>query len=216
MGYTKAFNKIIELVLEEHKELFERLMKNYIHISLPTRKLTPNGNEIPEYLTKMYINGRLDPDIIDILVRRQVLYLWPGNNQIHLRLLLPMCYILIKWDHSISNNPNHPPTVTFHGQTYNPLEIVKCDVLPSLDEMDDPNLDKKTFVLGCVGFALEEKLHWRGTNKDYKLWFCILKLWLHTKTEYSKSLKMTLLALIISFLKHALLDTYGETEGKTL
>jgi hypothetical protein len=215
VGHKKAFNKIITLVPQKHTELFEKLMENYIHISLPTRKLTPNGNEIHQYLNDMYINGKLDPDVIDILVRRQILYLWSGNNPIHLRLLIPMCSILMKWDYSISNNTDRPdPTLTFNGQTYNPLELIKSDDLPSLDQMGDENLDKKGFVLGCVDFALDEKTHWHGIHKDYKLWLCILKLWLHTKTEYSKSLKMTLVSLIISFLKHALLDTYGETEGK--
>jgi hypothetical protein len=214
VGHIKAFNKIISLVDQEHKELFEKLMENYIHIPLATRKLTPNGNEIHPYLDEMYTNGKLDPDVINILVRRQILYLWKGSNPIHLRLLLPICYILIKWDHSKSNDANHPPSVTFNGQTYNPLQLIESDDLPSLDQMQHQNPDKKHFVLSCVNFALEEKSNWHGIHKDYKLWLCLLKLWLHTKTEYSKSLKMTLVALIISFLKHVLLDTYGETEGK--
>jgi hypothetical protein len=220
VGDIEAFNKIIALVAlvsPNRSELFEQLMENYINISLPTQILTSNENEIHPYLNELYINGKLDPDVINILVRRQILYSWPGNNLIHLRLLLPMCYILVKWYHSISNDTNHPFIVTFNGQTYNPLELIKSDNLPSLDQMTDLNLDtKKRFVLGCVDFALEskEKLVWHGIHRDYKLWCCLLKLWLHTKVEHSKLLKMTLIALIISFLKHALLDTYGETNSK--
>ena len=37
---------------------------------------------------------------------------------------------------------------------------------------------------------------------------------MHRKTERTKSLEVTLMALIISFVKYMLLDTYGETEGK--
>jgi len=128
-----------------------------------------------------------------------------------------MCHILLKWDHSISNDKNHPSTVTFNGQTYNPLELVESDNLPLLDQLID--LDPKTrksFVLGCVNFALraKEKINWHGVHRNYKLWLSLLKLWFHTKMTHSNSLKMTLVALIISFLKHALLDTYGETKGK--
>lgn len=47
-----------------------------------------------------------------------------------------------------------------------------------------------------------------------KHWLYLLKLWWYTKTEHSKSLKMILLTVIISFLEHALLDTYDETNDK--
>jgi hypothetical protein len=217
VGYIEAFNKIITLVSQDHSELFEELMNNYIDISLPTRKLTPNGNQIHPYLNELYISGKLDHGVIDILVRRQILYLWQGNNLIHLDLLLPMCHILVKWDHSISNDTNHPSTVTFNGQTYNPLELVESDNLPLLDQLIDFDANtRKRFVLGCVDFALraKEQIHWHGIHGSYILWLSLLKLWLHTKTTHSNSLKMTLVALIISFLKHALLDTYGETKGK--
>ena len=179
--------------------------------------MTRNGNEIHSYLNELYINGKLDADVINILVRRQILYLWKGNNQIHIDLLLPMCCILIKWDHSISNNTNYPTTVTFNGQTYNPLELVQYVDLPSLDEFSEFNEKKrKSFVLRCVDLALglNNGFNWHGIHTDYKLWFCLLKLWWHTKTEHSNALKMTLLAMIISFLKQALLDTYGEISGK--
>jgi hypothetical protein len=217
VGDIEAFNKTITLVSEDQSELLEQLMKSYINISLPTRKLTSNENEIHTYLDKLYISGKLDHGVIDILVRRQILYLWQENHLIHLHLLLPMCHILVQWDHSVSNNTNHPSTVTFNGQTYNPLELVESDDLPLLDQLID--LDGKTrkrFVLGCVDFALRDKeqLHWRGIHRDYKLWLSLLKLWLHTKTKHSNSSKMTLVALIISFLEHALLDTYGKTKSK--
>jgi hypothetical protein len=217
VGYTEAFNKIIALVPEEHRELFKQLMENYVHVSLPTRKLTKNGNEIHPYLNNMCVDGKLDPDVIDILVYRQILRHWKGSNPIHLRLLSPMCYILIKWDHSISNNTNHHPMITFNGQPYNALELIGSDNLPSLDELTDMDLDTaKRRVLGCIDFALgsKEQLHWNDIHGDYKLSFCLLKLWLHRKTEHSKSLEVILMALIISFLKHILLDTYGETKGK--
>jgi len=217
VGDMKAFNKIITLVSQDHVELFEQLMKSYINISLPTRKLTSNENQIHPYLNELYTSGKLDPDVIDILVRRQILYLWQGNNLIHLHLLLPMCHILVKWDHSISNDTKHPSTVTFNRQTYNPLELVESDDLPLLDQLIDLDAKKrKRYVLGCVDFALrpKEKIDWHGIHRNYKFWLSLLKLWLHTKTTYSNSLKMTLVALIVSFLKQALLDTYDETKGK--
>ena len=125
------------MVSPDHSELFEQSMKSYISITLPTRKLTSNENQIHPYLNELYINGKLDSGVIDILVRRQILYLWKGNNLIHLDLLLPMCHILVKWDHSISNYTNHPSTITFDGQTYNPLEPVESDNLPLLDQLID-------------------------------------------------------------------------------
>lgn len=217
VGDIEAFNNIIKLVSEDHSELFVKLMKGYINISLPTQKLTSNGNEIHPYLNDLYISGKLDPDVIDILVRRQILYLWQGNNQIHFDLLLPMCHILIKWDHSKSNGTNYPSTVTFNRQTDKLLEFVESDDLPLLGDLAGLDRKSKTnFILNCVGFACQskERLHLHGIHRDYKLLFSLLKLCWYTKTEDSKSLRMTLMALIISFLKHALLDTYNETNGK--
>ena len=218
VGDDEAFNKIITLVDQDQVELFKQLMDNYTNLSLPKRKLTFNGNEIHSYINQLYDEGKLDSDVINILVRRQILYLWQGNHQIHLDLLLPMCYILIKWDNSITSNTNCSCTVTFNEEMYNPFELVDTNVLPLLDQLI--NLDKskrKGLVLGCVDFALrskENQIDCDGIHRNYKLWFCLLKLSLNMKTNHSNSLKMTLMALIISFLKHAFLDTYDETEGK--
>ena len=112
VGDIEAFNKMITLVSHDHSKLFRELMENYINISLSTRKLTLNGNQIHPYLNELYTNGKLDSSIIDILVRRQIPYLLQ-DNPIHLRLLLPMCHMLITWDHSISNVTNHRSTITF-------------------------------------------------------------------------------------------------------
>jgi hypothetical protein len=90
-----------------------------------------------------------------------------------------MCHILVEWDHSKSNNTNHSPTITFNRQTYNRLELIESDDLPSLDQL--ANLDantRKRFALGCVDFALQSKkrLNRHGIHKDYKLWFSLLEL----------------------------------------
>ena len=53
------------------------------------------------------------------------------------------------------------PQLLFHGQIYNPLELIESDDLPILDQLTilDANR-RKRFVLGCIDFALgfKEKL----------------------------------------------------------
>ena len=215
-GYNKTMNKILTFISENDRETFEQLLTNYTNISI-RNKLTPNGNEIHPYLNQLYSNGKLDIDVIEILLRRQILYLWKGNDPSHLQLLLPMCHVLIKWDHQISNNPNCLPTVTFNGQTFNPLELIQYDDFPSLDQFANFNQKKrKRFVLRCVDLALgaDNGIDWDRIDPDYQLCFCLFKLWWNTQMKHSNSSKMILLALIISFLKHTLLDTYEEINGK--
>ena len=216
-GYKKTLNKMIPLLHQNRQQIFEELFTNFTNTSPRTPKLTPNGNEIHPYLNQLFINGKLDSDVINILLRRQILYLWEGNDQIHLDLMSPMCQILIQWDYFKSNDGNHPPTVTFNNQHYNPLEFVQSDDLLSLEKLINSNKrERKGFLLGCVDFALRSKqrIQFDPIHHDYKLCFSLFELWWNTKTEHSHLSKMTLLALIISFLKHALLDTRGETNGK--
>ncbi|CAF2717106.1 unnamed protein product [Rotaria sp. Silwood2] len=218
VGDIEAFSKIIKFVSADDLEEFELLIGSYVKISLPKLRLTPNKNQILPYLNQLYTDGKLDHAIINILVRRQILYLWKGDNRVHLDLLLPICHMLVKWDHQTSNDTNYPPTVIFNGKTYNPLELVESDDLPTLDRfMDLSSSKRKRFVLGCVDFALrpKERLNWHGVHRDYRICFSLWRLWLHTKTTKTNTSKATLLALIISFLKHSLLDTYDEKEGES-
>jgi len=212
---VEAYNKLIILVSQDQSE-FKQIMQSYIDIPLKPSILTPNDNEIPEFLNESYTIGKLDRAVIDILVAREVLHHWKGTNLVHFNLLLPMCHILIKWDCSKPEGITHPCTVSFNEQTYNPLELVHSDDLPLLTEF--VNLDKgekKRFVLSCVDFALKplESIKWDGVHRDYKLWLSLLKLWLHTIEINPVVLEPILLAMIVSFLKHVLLDTYDETEG---
>ena len=213
LGYKKTLNKMTPLLHEKGQQIFDQLFTNFTNTSLQT----PNGNEIHQYMNELFVNGKLDSDVINILLRRQLLYLWECNHQIHLDLLSPMCQMLIQWDYSKSNDGNHPPTVTFNKQHYNPLELVQSDNFFSLDQLINFDEKKrKDFLLGCVNFALRSKqrINFNPIHNDYKLCFSLFELWWNTKIEHSHLSKMTLLALIISFLKHALLDTRGETNGK--
>ncbi|CAF3241716.1 unnamed protein product [Rotaria sp. Silwood2] len=215
LGETTAYNNLITLFSEDKLE-FNQVMQSYVNLSSETPLLTQNGNEIPEFLNELYTNGKLDRAVIDILVTRQVLHLWQGTNIVHFNLLLPMCHILLTWDYSKSNSTNLASTVIFNEQTYNPLELIQSDDLPLLAEFVDLDESKrKGFILGCVDFALKplESINWDGVHRDYKLWLCLLKLWLHTKEIKSVVLEATCLAMIVTFLKHSLLDTYDETEG---
>lgn len=97
------------------------------------------------------------------------------------------------------------------------MELIQYQDLPSLDQLTHLDEGKRIdFVLHCVQLALpsEKQLDWHRIHSDYKLCFCLLKLWWNTKTEHLKLSQTTLLAIIISFLKHALLDTYDEINGK--
>ncbi|UJR29476.1 hypothetical protein I4U23_010688 [Adineta vaga] len=68
-----------------------------------------------------------------------------------------------------------------------------------------------TIVYDFIGFDV---LQWRKIHEDYKIWLSIIKLWLHTKTNYSKRLEVTLISLTVSFVKHIFLDTYDEIEER--
>lgn len=191
----------------------EEFLTKFTYSSPPPSRLTPNGNEIHPYLNELFLNGKLDPDVINILLRRQICFLCQGNDQIHLDLMSPMCQILLQWDCSTSEQS---PTVTFNNQHYNPLQFISSEDLFTLDQFIDLSQRKrKSFLLGCVHFALrfKQRIHFHSIHQDNKLPFSLFKLCWNIKTEHSHTDTTTLLALIISFVKHALLDTHQSNKG---
>lgn len=75
------------MISEDNIKIFQLLLTSYTNDS---QKRTLNGNEIHSYLNDLYTKGKLHSEVINILVQRQILFLWKGNNPIHLHLLLPM------------------------------------------------------------------------------------------------------------------------------
>ncbi|CAF1356837.1 unnamed protein product [Adineta ricciae] len=211
-----AFKKIISLVLPQDQLEFEQIMKSYTESPPPTPLVTYNSNEFPQFLEELYINGQLDYAIVRILSHREILRGWRGNHSTHLNLLIPMCYMLLKWDNSFLKDHNiHSWIVTFHGKTYNLLEYIQNDDLVSLDDfICYEEKKRRTFLLSCVDFALGSSLNWHKVHRDYKIWCSLIKLWLKTQTTKSNILEATLIALIVSFLKYSLLDTYDETKDR--
>jgi hypothetical protein len=178
---------------------------------------TRNNKELHDYLHTRYTSGKLDRAVIDILVTGEVLPHWQATHLSHLRLLLPMCHILLRWDYDDEKTVVQNPTVTFQGQQYHPFELVQREHLPLLDELvDREKKRKKGFVLGCVDFALERQsnIKWYGIQNNYLPWLSLLKLWIHSRETTMPLRESILLAMIISYLKHELLDTYDETDGK--
>jgi hypothetical protein len=217
VGEIEAFHNLIELVPIQHRPLFNQLIDNYLTTSNQISIRTRNNNELPHHLHTLYTSGKLDRAVIDILVTGKVLPHWQGTHLSHLRLLLPMCHILLQWEYHEEKTVVHNPTVTFQGQQYHPFELVQRGNLHSLAEsVHREKKRQKGFVLGCVDFALQHQssINWHGIQNNYLLWLSLLKLWLHSRETTMSLREPILLAIIISYLKHALLDTYDEKEGK--
>ena len=202
---------------DDQLNIFDKFLSNYTNTSLTIEQLTPNRNSIHPYLNQLYLNGKLDSNVINILLRRQILFHWNGASLLHLRLLTPMSFILIQWDNTQLNEQNSSFVVTFNQQELNLLDLIQCSDVPTLDQFIKFNQkERKGFLLSSINFALpvEEQFSWNDIHRDYKLPFSLFKLYWNTKTEHPHTSKMTLLAIIISFLKSSFLDTYGETKGK--
>lgn len=217
LGEIEAFQNLMEHVPILHQPLFNQLIDSHVTASYQTSIRTRNNNELPPHLHTLYTSGKLDRAIIKILVTGAVLPHWQGTHLSHLRLLLPMCHILLQWDYHQGKTVVHNPTVTFQGQQYCPFELVQRETLPLLAELvRREKKRRKGFVLGCVDFALERQssINWHGIQNNYLPWLSLLKLWLHSRETTMSLQEPILLAMIISYLKHVLLDTYDETKGK--
>ena len=202
---------------EHHLQIFEKFLSNYTNTSFTIDKLTPNGNEIHPYLNQLYFNGKLDSNVINILLRRQILFHWNGISLLHLRLLTPMSSTLIQSDYSKSNDRNPSFVVTFNQQQFDLLDLIQPSDIKTLDQfIHFDQKKKKGFLLSSVDFALpsDQQLPWDDIHRDYKLPLSLFKLWWNSKTEHSKTFNITLLAMIMSFLKCALIDTYGQINSK--
>ncbi len=215
-GKKMAYNKLITLVSSEDQLSFNQEMQHFINPCDMTSIQTRNKNELPRYLFFLFKKGELDRAIINILTTGKVLHLWKGTNQVHLHLLLPMCHILLKWDQEETKQKFYYSAVTFNQQQYYPLELVQVEnqlLLESIAKSDEKL--RRRFVLGCVDFALRPQpaIKWHKIHRDKRLLLSLLKLWFHTTKTIVHMRKSILLAMIVSFLKHALLDTYDETEG---
>ena len=216
-GENEAYNNLIRLVPLDKQLDFDQMRQSFIDIPETIPILTRNKNQFPSDLFSLYKKGELDRTILYILVKGEVMPHWQGTHPAHLRLLLPICYILLHWDYPKENPELYNPTVTFNGTQYNISQFYGHENLPPLDQL--PQLDRyrrKSFVLGCVDFALscESSINWRGIRNNYLPWLSLLKLWFHT-TDVSTSLRRPiLLALIISYLKYLFLHHHNETKGK--
>ena len=212
MSEQEAHTKLTSLV-SRNRSQFDQTLKIYISASSDTTISTPNKNKIPDFLNQLYTSGKLDYAIIDILFTRKILPQWPGTNLVHLNLLLPMCYILLRWDYLSKDDPL---TVTFNGQAYNVREYVQDDDLPSLITLPELTpIEREQLILRSVNSALRcpQPIEWQNIHQDYRLWHVLLKMWFHTRRTNSNLSRATILAMAVSFLKHALLDTYDEIKG---
>lgn len=216
VGYDKAYEDVTKLISSEDQVEFNKIIEGYDIISTKDSIFTLNHNPIPKFLFNGYVNGKIDRATIDIVMTRNVLRCWERTDETYLKLLLPICHIILKWDNSKSMNQLNSSLVTFNGKEYNPFELVDSDNLPLLDDIHKIDATyRKKFVLGCVDFAghPKEPITWKQIHGDYKFWLSVLKLWYRPNQENDCKLKTMLVAMIISFLKHVFLDTYGETQG---
>jgi len=208
-----AYNQLIQYVSQNDRSQFDEIMNSYINIQQEISLRTRNGNQLPPTLEERFINGELDRTLIDVLINRELPISWQNLSLVHFRLLLPICHILLKWNFQNGETANVNPTITYNGQQYNLFETVKSEDVPLLNDVS--NLlknDQRNYVLYCIRFALQfpEIVYCNGLNEDYILWLSLLKLWFHKQENKTSLVEPILLALIISFLKHVLLDTYDE------
>jgi hypothetical protein len=208
-----AYNQLIQYVSQNDRSQFDEIMNSYINIQQEISLRTRNGNQLPPILEERFINGELDRTLIDVLINRELPVSWQNLSLVHFRLLLPICHILLKWNFQNGETASVNPTITYNGQQYNLFEMVKSEDVPLLNDVS--NLlknDQRNYVLYCIRFALQfpEIVYCNGVNEDYILWLSLLKLWFYKQENKTSLVEPILLALIISFLKHVLLDTYDE------
>jgi hypothetical protein len=213
VGVDIAYKQLIKYISEDERLQFSEIMKSYGSFQQEVPFKTRNGDCLPSVIEQCFINGDVDRTLIEVFINREVPVAWQDLSLVHIRLLLPICYILLRWSHQ---HGDFNPIITHKGQQYYLFKMFKSEDVPLL--IDIPNLpknDRRNYVLYCIRFILQSQatINWNMVNDDYILWLSLLKLWFHEQNNRGSSVKSVLLALIISFLKHVLLDTYDK-KGK--
>lgn len=189
-------------------------MGSYIQITQPPCLRTRNQNPLHSFLHRQFLSGDLDRAIIDILISREVLCRTQGDNAVYLELLLPIVQILLQWDCDKSAMNSELPTVTYRGQTYDPLSMKDREDFPSLDEISKmPPTDGKQLFLYCVQRILgsppsSNMFTVDDLHDDYLFWLCLTKLWYRKRARETQSKDAVLHAMIVSYLMQTLLNPY--------
>lgn len=216
-GENEAYNNLIQLVPPGKRSDFNEMRHSFIDTSKKSLIRTRNGKELPADLLSLYEKGELDRAVIYILNSGGLLPQWQGAHKEHLRLLLPVYYILLEWDYPKENSELNKPISTFKEVKHNLPELLGWENLPKLAEIAQQDRKRrKGLVLGCVDLALscQSSIGWRGIRSNYLPWLSLLKLWFYTTETPASLRKQILLAMIISYLKYLLLHAYDETKGK--
>ncbi len=125
-----AYKNLVKHVSPEKRSDFNKMKQTFIDASNETPMQTPNKNALPSHLFSLYQTGQLDGEVIEILTTRVVLRSWKGTNPAHIRLLLPMCHILLEEDLRQETTDTHYSTVTFNNEKYDPFVCVSFEDLP--------------------------------------------------------------------------------------
>jgi hypothetical protein len=188
-------------------------MTSYTNIQQELPLSTQNGKQLLPVIEERYINGELDRTLIDVLINRKLSTSCEDLSLVHFRLLLPICHILLRWNYQNEETAGFNSTITYKEQEYDLFEMIKNeDILLLTDVSNLPKNDQRNYVLYCIHFALQFQGvdYWNEVNEDYILWLSLLKLWFHEQENRTTFVEPILLALIVSFLKHVLLDTYDD------
>ena len=215
-GVTGAYEQLIKRISKEDRSQFDETMKKYTTIQPETALKTRNGDCLPAFLQQCYTKGALNRTVIEVFINRELPVSWQNLSLGHIRLLFPICRILFQWYCQNGETAGYNSTITYKGEQYFIFEMVKDEDVPLLNDVLTLSKDnQRKYVLYCIDFALQSQtpIKWSEMNEDYILWLSLLKLWFHEQENKGSPKKPVLLALIVSFLKHVLLDTY-DREGK--
>jgi hypothetical protein len=216
IGVTAAYEQLITCISKGDRSQFDEIMKSYTDIQPEIAIKTRNGNCLPSFLQQCFTKGALDRILVEVFINRELPVFWQDFSLGHIRLLFPICRILFQWYCQNGETADYNPTITYKGKQYFIFEMVKNEDVPLLNEVLTLSKDnQRNYVLYCINFALQSltAIKWSQVNEDYILWLSLLKLWFHEQENNGSSKKPVLFALIVSFLKHVLLDTY-DREGK--
>ncbi len=216
VGTDGAYKQLITLVPQTDRDQFDQIMGSYINIQQESSLSTRNDNDIPRDIEERFIAGELDRKLIEILINRELPTCWQDLSSLNCRLLLPICHILLKGNYQNGENASINPIIAYKEHQYNLFEMFKSEDMPLLYDVPYlPENNRRDYVLYCIHFALQSQADecWNQVNEDYILWLSLLKLWYHKQQNKTSFVELVLRALIISFLKHVLLDTYNE-KGK--
>ncbi|CAF0792546.1 unnamed protein product [Didymodactylos carnosus] len=212
-----------------HKQTIDNTIKQNKIVNLANMFLNPSDiknygtkyeNQIPSYIMKLFLHGRLDSSVIQLLMYRHFTCQYNQNKE-HQHILLPLFSMLLNYLHQ---RPRIDCVQFIYTDVINNVkmnyEMENCGE-DLFEKRKKKSSEKLLYVYRCLISPDDNRediknklLNNNFIHDDHRLWLLLMRYWYKTKTETKISNHIYLFGFILSYLTLNFLDTFDNDDVK--